>query len=104
MATIFYHQDTGSIYGVHPDSNIEVPSGIASIDVAGLPDKINWPQLPGGTPGSEHTSKVVGGSLVVDPGLVPPKPPLDAEDIWRVLRAKGVVTDNDVPTARRTPL
>ena len=31
------------------------------------------------------------------------KPPLDAEDVWRVLRIKGTVTDADLPPTRRVP-
>ncbi len=32
-----------------------------------------------------------------------PAPPLTAEDIWRVLEAKGLVTPGDVPPGRRPP-
>lgn len=32
-----------------------------------------------------------------------PDPPLNAEDIWRVLEAKGLVTPGDVPPGRRPP-
>ena len=31
------------------------------------------------------------------------KPRMDAEDVWRVLRTKGTVTDADVPPTRRAP-
>lgn len=32
------------------------------------------------------------------------KPPLNVEDVWEVLKIKGVVTDADVPADRRQPL
>lgn len=35
--------------------------------------------------------------------LPPEKPPMDAEVVWEVLRAKGMVTDADVPADRRQP-
>lgn len=79
MAVIFYHQDTGAIYGVHSDSTIAVPNGIANITVPEQPDKIKWPQLPDGRPGSEHTSKVIGNALVVDLATIPP--PKSAADV-----------------------
>ncbi len=31
------------------------------------------------------------------------KATMDAEDIWRVLRTKGIVTDTEVPLTRRVP-
>ena len=38
-------------------------------------------------------------------GPVPPpeKPPMDAEDLWNVMKGKGMVTDADVPGDRRQP-
>ena len=80
MARIFYFADTSVIYGVHPDGNIKVPDDVAFIDVVETPDKVKWPQLPDGRPGNEHTSRVVGGSLAVNPSAIPPPDPHAAFD------------------------
>ena len=53
MAIIFYHSETGEIYGVHPDLNIAVPDGISHIEVPQTPDKIMWPIPPGKSAGKE---------------------------------------------------
>lgn len=74
MARLFYFSDTGDIYGVHPGepdpAEITLPEGVTWIDVPEAPNKIPWPSLPDGRRGSEHTSRVENGSLVV--GDVPP--------------------------------
>ena len=33
-----------------------------------------------------------------------PDPPMTADDVWRVLEAKNLVTPGDVPPGRRPPL
>ena len=94
MARIFYFTDTGTIYGVHLDGNIEVPNGVAFIDVVEQPDKIKWLPLPDGRSGTEHTSRIVGGSLMVNPSAIPPPDlnisldaAIDGAATWTALKA-----------------
>jgi len=68
MARIFYRPD-GEIYGVHRDGNINVPTGVAFIDVGEAPDQILWPTLPDGGDGSERTSRVNLSTFVLEPDL-----------------------------------
>lgn len=89
MARIFYHTDTGNIYGVHGDDFTGgLPAGVAFIDVAGPPDAIAWPTNSAGD-SSEGSARVSGGVLVVRD-----RPDLDALDqaiVDRLLLDSGVM-------------
>lgn len=78
MATIFYHNDSGDIYGVHPSGQPVtggVPAGVVSIEVPEAPDQIPWPSPGGPTAGSEHSSRVnpVTRAIEAAPGWVKPR-------------------------------
>ncbi len=64
MARIFYHTDTGNIYGVHGGAfSGSLPPGVDFIDVPEAPHEVNWPVNPSGRSG-ERFARVVGGVLV----------------------------------------
>lgn len=86
MTRVFYHTDTGGIYGVHPDGNVDVPEGVSFIDVPEAADAVPWPALPDGRPGSEHTSRVVDGALVLSDDLPPSN-----QDLADALAFQGAV-------------
>lgn len=79
MATIFYHSDSGVIYGVHPSGQPVtggVPAGVLSIEVPEAPDQIPWPSPDGGTtPGREHWCRVNLMTMGIElaPGWVKPR-------------------------------
>ncbi len=75
MARIFYHTDTGNIFGVHDGAfSGTLPGGIDFIDVAESPDQIVWPVNAAGDSG-ERFARVSGGVLVARE-----RPDFDAED------------------------
>jgi len=89
MGRIFYHRKDGTIYGTHPGPHehlktrdgrpkIELPDGIAWIDVPEAPPLIPWPARDG-QPGREQWSRVVAGALVLRDDLPPIPPDPDAE-------------------------
>lgn len=69
MAVIFY-KPNGEIYGVHPDSNINVPEGIEFIEVPGQPHEIAWPIPSGEAEGSQRWSRVNLGTKQLEAGPV----------------------------------
>ena len=88
MARIFFHTDTGNIYGVHdgPFSGA-LPVDIDFIDVPETPDQILWPVNADGDSG-EQFARVQGGLLVARD-----RPDLDAIDaatVDRLLLESGV--------------
>ena len=96
MARIFYHADTGNIYGVHPDGNIRVPAGILFIDEVETPDKINWPVMPDGRLGIEQASRVdlASKNLVLRPDGIPPLDPnLELDEALEALPGTATVSD-----------
>lgn len=74
MATIFYHSDSGAIYGVHPSGQPVtggVPVGVLSIEVPEPPDQIPWPSPGNGLVGREAWCQVNTVTRVVEakPGI-----------------------------------
>ena len=78
-ATIFYRTNEGTpnarpVYGVHPDSNIKVPTDVRSITVPETSDAIVWPVPTGQTRGREQWTVVDTTtnppSLKLNPGLI----------------------------------
>lgn len=77
MARIFYFRDTGKIYGVHhsPHENnpkIQLPQNVIWIDVPETADKIRWPEIEPGEPGTEHSSRVNPATKALEFFTVPP--------------------------------
>ena len=63
---------------------------------------VDWPEATTGRP--QPTPAELATWRTEFEGLPIEKPPMDAEDVWEVLKTKGVVTDADVPADRRQPL
>lgn len=83
MARIFYFTATGDIYGVHhspheDDPKIQLPKGVAWIDVPEPPHQIPWPSPDGKRAGREQWSRVnpVTKALELRRGI---KIPVDAD-------------------------
>ena len=97
MARIFYFNDSGDIYGVHPGAfSKTLPDNVVFIDVPGSPDKIAWPSPDGVRPGSEQWTRVdlVTKELVLWADAVPPPEPDDEFDTALIaLKGTGATVD-----------
>ena len=62
---------------------------------------VDWPVAATGRP--EPTPAELAVWRTEFEAVPAEKPPMDAENLWEVLRAKGVVADADVPADRRQP-
>lgn len=112
MARIFYFSDTGNVRSVmggphegNPD--VTLPAGVAWIDVPEAAHEIAWPVLPDGAPGAEAFCKIdpVSETIVLKAEVdFPPPLPLNAEDVFDILVAKGLATDSDRPPGRGRPV
>ena len=78
MATIFYFENSGKIYGVHPDlaTAPPLPQGVVHIEVPGTSDKIPWPEPEPGVTGKEQSSRVNPVTKLVELSV----PPLSPEE------------------------
>ena len=88
MARIFFHTDTGNIYGVHGGAFSDpLPGGVDFIDVAEAPDQVAWPINSSGKSGEEF-ARVQGGALVA---LDPDFSDVDQATVDQLLLESGVM-------------
>ena len=84
-ATTFWIDADGTLIRATSDPSASPPSAVTSTEIAPESGRQKWNGTSWG------------------PLPPAPKPPMDAEDVWEALKAKGLVTDADVPPDRRLP-
>lgn len=86
-ATTFWIAADGTIIRATSDPAASPPGAVTSTEIAPESGKQTW--------------NFGTGAWNAPPA--PPDPGMTVEDLWEVLRGKGVVTDADVPGDRRRP-